>query len=143
MLERSLAGELAELCATFLYGANLQGLYCGRRAKTKVRPSRGNMAFEVAAKLSEIPPGSIKEVLVGGQAIALANVGGRLYAIHNTCLHRGGPLGEGQLEGSIVTCPWHGWQFDVTTGKAVQNPNAGVGCMATEIHGDEVYIDLL
>jgi len=100
------------------------------------------MAFEKAAKVSEIPAGSIKTVEIGGRSLALANVSGTFYAIDNTCLHRGGPLGEGQLEGNVVTCPWHGWQFDVTTGKAVQNPNAGVRCVATEIRGDEVYIDL-
>ena len=100
------------------------------------------MAFEKAAKVTEIAVGSIKDVQVAGQAIALANVGGAFFAISNTCLHRGGPLGEGQLEGKVVTCPWHGWQFDVTTGKAVQNPNAGVGCYATEIRGDEVYVNL-
>ena len=100
------------------------------------------MSFEKAAKLSEIPAGSIKEVQVAGQTIALANVGGAFYAINNTCLHRGGPLGEGQLEGKVVTCPWHGWQYDVTTGKTVQNPNAGVGCYATEVRGDEVYVNL-
>ena len=100
------------------------------------------MALEKAAKLSEIPAGSIREVHVGGKALALANVGGTLYAIDNTCLHRGGPLGEGQLDGKIVTCPWHGWQFDVSTGKAVQNPNAGVGCFRTEVSGDEVFVEL-
>ena len=99
------------------------------------------MAFEKAARVNEIPTGSIKSVQVGGKQLALANVGGTLYAIDNTCLHRGGPLGEGQLEGKVVTCPWHGWQFDVTTGKAVQNPNAGVGCFKTEIRGDEVFVD--
>ena len=99
------------------------------------------MAFEKAARLNEIPTGSIKTVQVGGKQLALANVGGTLYAIDNTCLHRGGPLAEGQLEGKVVTCPWHGWQFDVTTGKAVQNPNAGVGCFKTELRGDEVFVD--
>ena len=111
-------------------------------ALNEIWPFEECMAFEKAAKLSEIPPGSIKEVQVGGQVIALANVGGTLYAINNTCLHRGGPLGEGQLEGSVVTCPWHGWQFNVATGKAVQNPNAGLSCFATELRGDEVYVDL-
>jgi nitrite reductase/ring-hydroxylating ferredoxin subunit len=99
------------------------------------------MAFEKAAKLSEIPAGSIREVQVGGQAIALANVGGSFYAINNTCLHRGGPLGEGQLDGTVVTCPWHGWEYDVKSGKTLQNPNAGVGCYATEVRGDEIYVD--
>jgi nitrite reductase (NADH) small subunit len=100
------------------------------------------MALEPAAKVSEIPIGSIKEVQVGGKPVALANVGGTFYAIDNTCLHRGGPLGQGQLEGPVVTCPWHGWQFDVTTGKAVMNPNAGVGCLRTEVQGDNIYVDL-
>lgn len=100
------------------------------------------MALERAAKVSEIPAGSIKEVRVGGKPIALANVGGKFFAIDNTCLHRGGPLGQGFLEGAVVTCPWHGWQYDVMTGKAVMNPSAGVGCLRTEVQGDEVYVDL-
>jgi nitrite reductase (NADH) small subunit len=100
------------------------------------------MALEPAAKVSEIPPGSIREVQVAGKPVALANVGGRFYAIHNTCLHRGGPLGQGQLDGTVVTCPWHGWQFDVTTGKAVMNPDAVVPCLPSEVQGDEVYVDL-
>jgi len=100
------------------------------------------MGFEKAAALAEIPEGSIKEVQVAGQAIALANVAGTVYAISNTCLHRGGPLGEGLLEGKLVTCPWHGWQFDVTTGQAVQNPNAGVACYTVEVRGEEVFVSL-
>ena len=100
------------------------------------------MALERAAKVSEIPVGSIKELQIGGNSVALANVGGTFYAISNTCLHRGGPLGQGQLEGTVVTCPWHGWQFDVTTGRAVMNPNATVGCLPTEVRGEEIYVDL-
>ena len=100
------------------------------------------MGFVRAAKTAEVPPGTIRECQVEGKAVALANVGGQFHAISNTCLHRGGPRGEGQLEGSVVTCPWHGWQFNVATGKAVQNPNAGVSCFATELRGDEVYVDL-
>jgi nitrite reductase/ring-hydroxylating ferredoxin subunit len=100
------------------------------------------MAFEKVASLAEIPAGSIKEVQVEGQAIALANVAGTVYAISGTCLHRGGPLGEGQLDGNVVTCPWLGWQYDVTTGKTVQNPNAGVGCHAVEVRGEEVFVSL-
>ena len=55
----------------------------------------------------------IRELQLDGKVIALANVGGKLYAINNVCLHRGGPLGEGELGGQVVTCPWHGWQYDV------------------------------
>ena len=100
------------------------------------------MGLERAAKVSEIPAGSIRQVQVAGKIVAVANVGGVFYAINGTCLHRGGPLGEGQLEGKVVTCPWHGWQFDVTTGKAVMNPNAGVGCLRTEVQGDDVFVEV-
>ena len=100
------------------------------------------MAFARAAKTNEITPGTIREFQVEGKAIALANVGGSFYAINNTCLHRGGPLGQGAIEGKVVTCPWHGWQYDVTTGKTTMNPNAGVPCYATEVRGDEVFVDV-
>jgi nitrite reductase (NADH) small subunit len=100
------------------------------------------MAFVRAAAVGEIPVGAIHQVEVGGKAVALANIGGQFYAIDNTCLHRGGPLGEGVLEGKIVTCPWHGWQYDVTTGKVSQNPTVGVACYPAEVRGGEVFVDL-
>jgi nitrite reductase (NADH) small subunit len=99
------------------------------------------MAFVRVAKASDVAPGSIREVQVEGKMIALANVGGTFYAISNTCLHRGGPLGQGFLEGRSVTCPWHGWQFDVTTGKASMNPDAVIPCYTTELRGEEVFVD--
>ena len=84
------------------------------------------MGFVRTVKVGEVPAGSVRELQVEGKALAVANVAGKIYAINNTCLHRGGPLGQGMLEGKVVTCPWHGWQFDVTNGKSVQNPAAGV-----------------
>ena len=100
------------------------------------------MAFVRVAKATDVPVGEIRQVEAGGKAIALANVGGAFHAIDNTCLHRGGPLGEGILEGTVVTCPWHGWQFDVITGKNTVNSAAAVGCFAVEVKGDEVFVDL-
>ena len=100
------------------------------------------MAFVLAGKTSAIAAGTIHEVNVGGTVIAVANVGGQLRAISNTCLHRGGPLGQGTLDGAILTCPWHAWQFDVTTGKVGQNPSVGVACYPVEVKGDEFYVDL-
>jgi nitrite reductase/ring-hydroxylating ferredoxin subunit len=100
------------------------------------------MPFVRAAKISDVPAGAIHEVQVEGKALALANVAGKFFAINNTCLHRGGPLGQGSLQDKIVTCPWHGWEYDVTTGKLVQNPNMGVACYPTEVRGEEVFIDL-
>ena len=100
------------------------------------------MALVRAARVAEIPAGSIKEVQVAGTPVALANVGGKLYAINNTCLHRGGPLGQGQLEGSVVTCPWHGWQFDVTTGSCLTDPSYRIRKYDAKIEGDRVLVDL-
>jgi nitrite reductase/ring-hydroxylating ferredoxin subunit len=100
------------------------------------------MAFVRAVAAAEIPAGAIREVDVNGKALAVANVGGTFHAIDNTCLHRGGPLGDGPLEGKVVTCPWHGWQYDVTTGKVTQNPSVGVACYPVELRGSDVYVDL-
>ena len=73
--------------------------------------------FVKVGEVADVPPGSGKCVEVNGRQIALFNVGGTFHAIDNTCLHRGGPLAEGELDGTVVTCPWHGWQYDVTTGQ--------------------------
>ena len=68
------------------------------------------------ARADEIPPGGLKHVEVEDAVIALANVNGELYAVDGHCLHLQGPLGEGHLEHAVLTCPWHGWQYDVRTG---------------------------
>jgi nitrite reductase (NADH) small subunit len=100
------------------------------------------MALVRVAKVAEVPAGSIQQVEAGGKTIALANVGGQFHAIDGTCLHRGGPLGEGMLEGTVVPCPWHGWQYDVMTGKNTLNPAVAVGCFKVEVKGDEVFVDV-
>jgi nitrite reductase (NADH) small subunit len=99
------------------------------------------MGFLRAAKKDEVPAGTIREFAVDGKTIALANVDGSFHAINNTCLHRGGPLGQGELEGNVVTCPWHGWQYDVTSGKVTMNPSVGVDCYAVEVRGEDVWVD--
>lgn len=76
------------------------------------------------ATLSEIPPGPCLHVEVAGREVAIFNVEGAIYAMGGTCTHKGGPLGEGDLDGTVVTCPWHGAQFDVTTGQVVGPPAA-------------------
>jgi nitrite reductase (NADH) small subunit len=99
------------------------------------------MAFLRAARKDEIPAGTIREFQVDGKTLAVSNVDGKFYAIDNTCLHRGGPLGQGELEGATVTCPWHGWQYDVTTGKVTRNPAVGVACFPVEVRGEDIWVD--
>jgi nitrite reductase (NADH) small subunit len=99
------------------------------------------MAFVRAARTDEIPAGTIREFQVDGLTVAIANIGNKFYAINNTCLHRGGPLGQGQLQGVAVTCPWHGWQYDVTTGKLTMNPTIGVKTYVLEVRGEDLWIE--
>ena len=99
------------------------------------------MAFVRAARTDEIPAGTIREFQVDGLTVAIANIGNKFYAINDTCLHRGGPLGQGQLQGVAVTCPWHGWQYDVTTGKLTMNPTIGVKTYLLEVRGEDLWIE--
>jgi nitrite reductase/ring-hydroxylating ferredoxin subunit len=79
-------------------------------------------------------------VEVQGKTIALFHCDGRFYATDNTCLHRGGPLGEGSLSGTIITCPWHGWEFDVTSGVSTMNPAAKVKTFEVAVEGDDLLV---
>lgn len=74
------------------------------------------------ATLSALPPGTGRQVQVEDRTVAVFNVGGTIHAIDGACSHRGGPLGEGRLDGSVVTCPWHGARFDVATGAVLSPP---------------------
>ncbi|NUM68509.1 Rieske 2Fe-2S domain-containing protein [candidate division KSB1 bacterium] len=64
--------------------------------------------FVTVCKEVDLPAGAIRKVEVQGQTIVLYNVGGKLYATQQECLHRQGPLDEGELQGTVITCPWHG-----------------------------------
>jgi nitrite reductase (NADH) small subunit/3-phenylpropionate/trans-cinnamate dioxygenase ferredoxin subunit len=97
--------------------------------------------FLKVALVSDLEPGQGKTVERRGIAVALFNVGGTFRAIGNACLHRGGPLAEGELKGTVVTCPWHGWQFDVISGAVPRNPDVGVPIYRVVVRGDEVFVE--
>jgi len=96
--------------------------------------------FVKAANASDLKAGENKVVNVNGTEIALFNVEGQFYAITNTCPHRGGPLGEGSLEGDVVTCPWHGWRFNVKTGISPVMPAMKVEQYEVKVEGNEVFV---
>ncbi len=98
--------------------------------------------FVKAAKTEDLGPSSAKVIEVAGKTLALCNVDGKFYAMDNTCLHRGGPIGEGSIDGTTVTCPWHGWQYDITTGQATMNPSAKLTCYETKVEGDDVLVSI-
>ncbi len=93
------------------------------------------------AETKEVPAGTAKAVDVEGRAVALFNVDGTYYAIADTCTHRGGPLSEGAVEGTVVTCPWHGATFDVTTGNVLGPPAAeGVAHYNVQVGGNDIKV---
>ena len=98
--------------------------------------------FVPVASIGEIPAGSAKTVIVGDREIALFNIGGAYYATESTCPHQGGPLAEGSIEGSIVTCPWHAWCFDVRTGKMTLGEFAYVEVFDVEVRDSAILVSL-
>jgi 3-phenylpropionate/trans-cinnamate dioxygenase ferredoxin component len=95
------------------------------------------------ASAEDIPPGSAKLVEVEGKRIAVFNVDGCFYAIDDRCPHRGGPLSEGELEGEVVTCPWHRSTFNVTTGAVLSAPaRDGVSHYSVRDSGGEVSVEV-
>ena len=94
------------------------------------------------AKLSDLPAGSCKELEHRGRLIAIFHVAGQIHAMDGICPHAGGPLAAGHIEGSIVTCPWHGWQFDLNTGCNVYNLRLKQITYEVRVEGDDILLAL-
>ncbi len=92
-------------------------------------------------KLTELPAGSGRVYTVGSREVAVFNVDGQLFAIDDQCPHQKASLATGELDGSTVTCPWHGWSFDVRTGNGVGRPGSRVDSFDVSVDGDEFFID--
>jgi nitrite reductase (NADH) small subunit/3-phenylpropionate/trans-cinnamate dioxygenase ferredoxin subunit len=90
----------------------------------------------------ELAPGQATEKMVDGKPVALYNVGGRFFATTNFCLHRGGPLGQGQLDGAVIMCPWHAWTFDVTTGENTVNADLKIPCFLVKVEDGQVLVQV-
>ncbi len=94
------------------------------------------------ADLAEIVDGGSKIVNVQGRSIALFRVKDQYFAIANNCLHRGGPLGEGEVRNFEVTCPWHGWKYSLVDGSFSLIPTLRVRTFKVTVTGGGVFIDL-
>ncbi|MBI4167559.1 MAG: Rieske (2Fe-2S) protein [Candidatus Aenigmarchaeota archaeon] len=100
------------------------------------------MAKIKVASANELRSGESKVVETSAGNLALFNINGNFFATANTCLHKGGPVGEGSLDNSIVTCPWHGWQYDVTTGENLTNPSKSLRTFKTVTENGEVFVEV-
>ena len=100
------------------------------------------MPFVRVCSLANVPPDSAREVLVGDQPYAICNVGGAVHALSGVCIHRGGPLGHGQIHGGNVVCPFHLWEFDCATGEYDYDPTKRVPTFAVRVDGGDVYLEV-
>ena len=98
--------------------------------------------FEVVLHKDALAPGEVTEVIIGGTAIAICNVDGEYHAVSNSCPHAGGPLGEGEMSGSLLRCPYHGWTYDVATGACQTNPEVKVPVYTVHIEREAVCVKL-
>ena len=98
--------------------------------------------FERVATLSDLSDGEIMAVDVQGESILLANVGGQVYAVSETCSHEGAPLSEGSLvDGTCLECPWHAGQFDLSDGSVIGAPPiTDLTAYAVQVDGDDIYV---
>ena len=91
---------------------------------------------------ADCPPGQSIECVAGDRIIALFNLDGTFHALDGICPHQGGPLAKGALTNCIVTCPWHGWQFDVTTGQHQINTTLQHDSLPVKVEANEVFVAL-
>ena len=89
-----------------------------------------------------IPPGTSAEVAADGKIFAVFNVDGVFHVIDGICSHAGGPLGKGTLRGNVVTCPWHGWQYQVDTGRHCLNSRLGQATYPCRVEDGKVIAEI-
>lgn len=100
------------------------------------------MARVKVASLHDLPPGASMVVSVARERVALFNLGGEIVALGDTCPHAGESLGEGAVEGDIVICPGHGWEYDLRSGACMTIPGESVPWFPVSVEGDAVLIEI-
>ena len=98
--------------------------------------------FIHVADMTAIPPGTAKVIEVQNVAVALFNLEGTIYALDNMCQHAGGPLGEGKIKDDIVICPWHGYRYNIKTGKYLKNPDMRVACYQVKVESGQIKVSV-
>src|SRR6185436_787233 len=100
--------------------------------------------YVTVARLGDVAPGEVRLVVAGERQYALANIDGTLHALDNNCPHNGGPLARGVLNGQQLTCPWHGWTWDVTSGRNCW-PGSDWRALRVPVRvvGDEIQLPLI
>lgn len=92
--------------------------------------------------LQSLPPDAVTEVDTGSSTYAVVNVAGKLHCLDGLCPHAGGPLGQGTLNGNVLVCPWHGWEFDCSTGANDLDEDLRLATFPVVVQGDEILIEV-
>lgn len=98
------------------------------------------MEWVKVARVDEVPEGTGLEVMAGNHVVALFREGDQIYALDGICPHAGGPLAQGCVAGGIVTCPWHGWQFEIATGQHCLTKTLQHKSFPVELREGEVWV---
>ena len=100
------------------------------------------MAFVKVATLSQVPPESVIEVMVDDQPYAICHTGGAVRALSGVCIHRGGPLGQGQIHEGHVVCPYHLWAFECSTGTYDYDPSKRVATFEVKVEDGDILVQV-
>lgn len=98
--------------------------------------------FVKVLTLADIQPGTAKTCMVNGKEIGVYNVDGKIYACENTCFHQGAPLADGRLDGTVITCPWHSWKYDVTNGKCTRDDSIMIKTYPVKVEDDSILVQI-
>jgi len=98
------------------------------------------MPFVKVTTLADLPLDSVLEVHLADSVYALCNNQGTICALSGVCLHQGGPLGQGQLAGGRIICPWHAWEYDCRTGQSCDRPEERVATYEVKVDGNDVLL---
>jgi len=101
-----------------------------------------DMALVHVAGFADLAHGDVMEVLVGEQAYAVCNFEGSIYTLIGVCIHHGGPLGQGRLDGAHLACPYHLWEFDCRTGEYDRDPARRVATYPVRIEDGQILIEV-
>lgn len=110
------------------------------RSNTSLPQGTDAEGFRAVARAEQVPEGGAGTFEAGPAVVAVFRVQGRLYAIDSACAHEDGPLGEGDLRDGVVTCPYHGWRYDVRSGACLTQADRAVGCYAIKESGGLIWV---
>jgi nitrite reductase/ring-hydroxylating ferredoxin subunit len=100
------------------------------------------MPFLKVGTLAQLPPETVLEVMVAGEPYAVCHAGGAIRALSGICIHRGGPLGQGQIHDGRVVCPYHLWEFDCATGEYDYDPTKRVPTFEVKVEDGDIYLQV-